>query len=168
MDKRAGYAQPIIDAAVTVLIILIFIIFYILFSLQAQTRSYAIKDQASVVDGGVILFTFLSQPVDYGGQKMTMGEMLGRVDYSKRTAGPGNYVGTVQQAMLKYMDNYYKETGCPIRMVVIAPEITDEQSIKGDVKGSCKTYLQYYQASQIIPRLDGKTLTIEVYAGVKS
>lgn len=167
MNKRAGFAQPIIDAFATLVIMLILIVFFFLFSMFTSEREYKIKEQVSAVDGNIALMTFLRMPVDYYSEKITMAEVLQRVDFTEPRALERTFARDVKQRTLEFLSTYYEDTGCPIRMVFSTATTREEfKQLLRDPQKPCSEYKPYYQAQQLISRPDGTMVTVELYAGV--
>jgi hypothetical protein len=176
MNRRAGFAQPVIDAFSLLVIVAIILIFFLLFSLANKERIYTLKEHVASVDGNTVLFSFLQMPIDYPQktpsgptvpqQKLTMAEVIARADYS-RAAQSIAFIYNVKAPALRFMSDFHKTTGCPIRIIIKTPETTESiDPGLGPVK-PCLTYNPYYHAIQTIPRSDGSVITVELFAGVK-
>lgn len=163
-QKKAGFAQPVIDFYATVIIVLILIIFFILFWLHTNEIHVKISQQAGAADANIMLHNLLRVTIDDNGEKMPLAEYLDRIKDPRMQ----NTYNPMQQPVRVYLQALSDSSGCPYRLSISIDNNQLKEIVMGNgVKDSCKKNHIFYQAKQLIPSMTGKTIIAELTGGVK-
>ena len=163
MDKKAGYAQPLIDFYATVIIILILIIFFTLLSFRSDRMDVTIRGDIATIDGNIILRNYLMSQVEYHDENMSIAEMLDRIDPLLTPT----YEGTLKMTTFDFLRPFEEESGCPVDIYITIDD--DKISILSSYKTShpCDKYKHYYKTEQLLPSMTGKTIIVSLDGGVR-
>ena len=168
MNRRAGYAEPIIDIFITILIIMVIIVFYMMFKWSVGAREYHVNQNAAIMDGSEMLYAILRSPVppldpSKQADTETIGEYLQRdALFAQSTIINPNLNDKVYLTLKPVVEEYSALTGCEIKISISQGQSsTKEPIIFGKSKDTCAK--RSFQASQVIPRPDGDaTITLSV------
>jgi hypothetical protein len=159
MDRRAGYAQPVVDIFVTILIIMVIIVFYMMFKWTVAAKEYSVTQNAATMDGTLMLNSILksqhlpldpSKPVD---STQTIAEYLQRDKLFDGVLFKG-LNDQVRKVLIPHVQALHEITGCPIRLTITQGSNTDRIEIQ-EMKSPCNSKKKY-EAKQLIPRPDEK------------
>jgi hypothetical protein len=172
MNKRGGYAQPVVDIFVTILIIMIIIVFYMMFKWTVAVREYNIKQNAATMDGSTMLYAILRAPVsasdpkDPGYVPQTVGEYLQRDRLFSASGLNPSLNPQVYKVIKPTIEEYSELTGCEIKLMISqGTSSTKEPMSFGESKESCSK--KSFEAVQLIPRPDG-AVEVKLLAGETS
>ncbi len=164
-QKRAGFAQPVIDYMATIIIILIIIIFFILFNISERSYKVNINQQAGNADAGIMLHNLLRVPVEDNGEKIPLAEYLDRINDPRIE----NTYTAMWPPIMVYLKMLSDSTGCPMRLdISIDGYQLREVTAGSEVTGMCKELSLYYQAEQLLPSMKGTEIIVELAGGVKA
>jgi len=156
MNKKAGFAQPIIDFYAVIVIVAIIMIFLLVLKLHSSNLEVAIKSDIDSIDGTMMLANYVKAPISYNGQEMTIAEYIDLINPSsldkKLQAG-------LEKRTREYFHDYEEGAGCSVLLTV---HYGNEKLPLPSTKSAdrCKP-----SAVQRIPTISGRQITVSMEGG---
>jgi len=151
MNKRAGYAQPIIDFYAAIIIATIIVIFFIVLKLHSASIEVSIKGDVATIDGNMMLVNYVKAQIPYDGATVTIAEFIDLVN-------PTSFDKTLQDQLEKRTREYFRDyedaAGCSPLIKITYDN--DEIFLPG-TSGTCEL-----SASQRIPSLSGRQIIVSM------
>jgi len=158
MNKKAGYAQPVIDFYAAVLIVIILVIFFGILRFHSGNFDWTIQQQVGNIDGSIILGQFLKSTVTVNDEQTTIAEYLDTVKLpltAARRRPLENFVWT-------YFADFEKKSGCPINIRFYIDNDNFQVAPKSDLERNC---MYSYQSTMFIPSQKGTRLSVTLGGG---
>lgn len=158
--KKKGFAEITVDVYSTIIIILLIIVFFAMFNAYGKNMRLGMDTKIAAADSNILLSNYLRYDIEYEGKKMSMADFFDRADLRVEK-------GSFEQNTYDYFTKFHKLSGCRI-MVTITVDGDDFLWETPDTDdGICAKYQTSYLAEQIVPSMDGKSLTARIEGGVK-
>ena len=164
LNKKGGFAEPILDYFATVIIFMIIIIFFLLFYLHNQEIKVEITASIDELDSTIILQNYLRTPIEYkyldeddddiiiSKETITIAEYIDRMkDYEDPNDG---LFYPLKSKTEEYLKPFEEMTGCPLTIDI---KINNEWIYKfgpviNKVKSPCdKKDIKHYKTTQYLP-----------------
>jgi hypothetical protein len=164
LNKKGGFAEPILDYFATVIIFMIIIIFFLLFYLHNQEIKVEITASIDELDSTIILQNYLRTPIEYkyldeddddiiiSKETITIAEYIDRMkDYEDPNDG---LFYPLKSKTEEYLKPFEEMTGCPLKIEIIMDTERPYEfgPMINKVQAPCiKKKIKHYSATQYIP-----------------